>query len=223
MTTLLAQFSRQLIVNKVIHAIACTTVSMIHENIQSPPGDPAVLQLYTNHGIDKNSLVKTLIDEHYGFVYKLKAETGLSEGDLKDLYTDTVMLVVEHIENGLFKGQSKLSTYFYRIFYFKTIDFIRKNASNKIDYVHDLPEVDDLQQNLTRDLESRDEMKQIMLLLDKLSSPCREIIMDWAYWGLNANEIGEKIGEPDPVKFSKLKYNCLDKFKKLWNKQITSI
>jgi RNA polymerase sigma factor (sigma-70 family) len=192
------------------------------ENIATPPAEPALLPPLKLSNTDKNRLVKKLIDEHYGFIYKLKAETGLSEDDLKDLYTDTVMLILDHMENGTFKGESKLSTYFFRIYYFKTVDFTRKSASNKIDYMNELPEVNDSQQNVTRDVETKDEMNQIVLLLDKMCSPCREIIMDWAYWGLKSEEIGEKIGERNPIKFSKLKYNCLDKFKKLWSKQMST-
>lgn len=173
--------------------------------------------------IDKNKNAQKLIDDHYGFIYKLKNETGLEEDTLKDIYTDTVLLILEHMENGTFKGESKLSTYFFRIFYFKTVDFLRKNASNKIDYTNELPEIDDSGQNVTRDIEIKDEMSQIVLLLDKMCSPCREIIMDWAYWGFKVDEIGIRIGETDPVKFSKLKYNCLEKFKALWNKKMASI
>jgi RNA polymerase sigma factor (sigma-70 family) len=171
---------------------------------------------------DKNRKVQKLIDDHYGFIYKLKAETGLSEDILKDIYTDTVLLIIEHMENGTFKGDSKISTYFFRIYYFKTVDFLRKNASNKIDYLDELPEIDDSGQNISNEIEVKDEMNQILLLLDTMCSPCREIIMDWAYWGFKPDEIGERIGEKDPVKFSKMKYNCIEKFKKLWNKRMTA-
>ena len=169
---------------------------------------------------DKNRQAQKLLDDHYGFIYKLKAETGLDEEILKDIYTDTVLLILDHMENGTFKAESKLSTYFFRIYYYKTVDFLRKNALNKIDYTNELPEINDPRQHLSVDLEIKDEMDQIMILLDKMCSPCREIIMDWAYWGFKPDEIGERIGERDPVKFSKLKYNCIEKFKKLWTKKM---
>jgi RNA polymerase sigma-70 factor (ECF subfamily) len=169
---------------------------------------------------DKNKLVQKLIDDHHGFIHKLKLETGLSEIELKDIYTDTVLLVLQHIENNTFKGESKLSTYFFRIFYFKTVDYLRKVSANKIDYTGDLPDQNDAAQNVTSQIEVRDEMSQIVRLLDKMCAPCRQIIMDWAYWGYKPDEIGERIGERDPVKFSKMKYNCVEKFKKLWNKRM---
>lgn len=165
--------------------------------------------------------VKKIIDDHQGFIHKLKLETGLNEEDLRDIYTDTVLLVLQHIENGVFKGESKLSTYFYRVFYFRTIDFVRKKESNRIDYTDSLPESYDFGQNVLRELEQKEEVCLIFKVLDKMENPCRQIIMDWAYWGYSPEEIGKKIGVPDPVKFSKLKYNCLGRFRKLLTKEIS--
>jgi len=189
----------------------------------APPSNDKVGLSQKNENADKNRLAQKLIDDHYGFIYKLKAETGLNEETLKDIYTDTVLLILNHMENGTFKAESKLSTYFFRVYYFKTIDFLRKNASNKIDYTNELPEINDSGQDFTQDLEIKDEMNQIIILLDTMCSPCREIIMDWAYWGFKPEEIGERIGERNPVKFSKLKYNCIEKFKKLWTKKMSGI
>ncbi|TDE15317.1 RNA polymerase sigma factor [Dyadobacter psychrotolerans] len=172
---------------------------------------------------EKNKYVKLLISDHQGYIYKLRTETGLDESVLKDIYTDTVLLILQHIENDTFRGDSRLSTYFYKIFYFKTVDYIRQNASSRIEYTDELPEHSDETQNITQIVEAKDEMNLIIKLLDKMCSPCREIIMDWAYWGFKPDEIGQRIGETDPVKYSKIKYNCIDKFKKLWHKRTAAM
>jgi hypothetical protein len=39
--------------------------------------------------------------------------------------------------------------------------------------------------------------------------------MDWAYQGFPLEEIAKRIGENDPIKFSKLKYGCINKLKNL--------
>ncbi|MCE7042644.1 RNA polymerase sigma factor [Dyadobacter sp. CY312] len=182
--------------------------------------EAALISVIKEGGAEKNKYVKQLISGYQGYIFKLHSETGLSESVLKDLYTDTVMLIIKHIEEEKFRGESKLSTYFYRIFYFKTVDFLRLNAGSKIDYTDELPDFSDDAQNITGIMEARDEMNQIIRLLDKMCHPCRQIIMDWAYYGFKAEEIGARIGETDPVKYSKIKYNCIDKFKKLWTKQV---
>jgi RNA polymerase sigma factor (sigma-70 family) len=173
-------------------------------------------------GKEKNLYVKQLISLFQGYIFKLRTDTGLSEIVLKDLYTDTVLLVIKHIEERTFRGESRLSTYFYKIFYFKTVDHIRQSATSKIDYTDEVPDFGDDAQNITGIMEARDEMNQIIRLLDKMCPPCRQIIMDWAYYGFKPEEIGARIGEPDPVKYSKIKYNCIDKFKKMWAKQVVA-
>jgi RNA polymerase sigma factor (sigma-70 family) len=191
------------------------------KTLQSNYDETALILALKSGGVEREKYVSTLINGYKGYIFKIQSETGLNESTLKDLYTDTVMLVLKHIENETFRGDSRLSTYFYKILYFKTVDFIRTNASSKIDYTDELPETGDDAQNIAGRIEAQEELGQIIRLLDKMCSPCREIIMDWAYWGFKPDEIGQKIGETDPVKFSKLKYNCIDKFKKLWLKRFS--
>ncbi|GLU52692.1 sigma-70 family RNA polymerase sigma factor [Dyadobacter frigoris] len=182
----------------------------------------ALIAAIKNGGTNKNKYVTQLINDYQGYIHKLHSKTSISESILKDIFTDTVLLVLEHIESETFRGESKLSTYFYKIFYFKAVDYLRHHAANKIDYMDSLPEYADDKQNIMQQLESTETLSQIIQLLDKMCLPCRQIIMGWAYWGFKTEEISDRIGESDPVKYSKIKYNCIVKFKKLWNKIVDS-
>ena len=182
-----------------------------------------LIQAIRNGGNGRTKGVQKIIDDHQGFIHKLKLDTGLGDDTLRDIYTDTVLLILQHIEDHTFKGDSKLSTYFFRVFYFKSVDFLRKQMASKIEYTDELPDHNDASQDFTNQMEIKDEMSQIIRLLDQMCAICRQIIMDWAYWGFKPNEIGERIGEKNPVKYSKLKYNCVDQFKKLWAKRMAAM
>lgn len=190
--------------------------------LQTRAEEATLIEVVKNGGFEKNKYVNQLIEQYQGYIHKLHSETGLSESILKDLYTDTVLLVLKHIENENFRNESRLSTYFYKIFYFKTIDYIRSDAASKIQYTSELPEYGDDSQNIYQNLEARDEMSQIIRLLEKMCPLCRQLIMEWAYWGFKPEEIGAHIGETNPVKYSKLKYQCIDRFKKLWTKKFAT-
>ena len=181
--------------------------------------DPVVTAIRKG-GIEREKSVKKIISDHHGYIHKLHLQTHVSQSILRDIYIDTVIVIIDKIEEGSFKGESKLSTYLYRIFYFKTIDFIRKNASSKVDYRGEVPDFQDYSKDIAHDVEVSEEISRIIKILDNMCPPCRQIIMDWAYWGFSPEEIGKRIGETDPVKFSKLKYSCVEKLKKLWNKQL---
>lgn len=173
-------------------------------------------------GKDRDKFVRQFIAHHQGFIQKLYLETHVKKNILKDLYTDAVLLVLQHIENETFRGASKLSTYFYQIFYFQTIDHIRRQAANKIEYSDNLPEHSDEKQNFARQLEATDAMDQVVKQLESMCPVCRQIIMDWGYWGFKPEEIRARIAELDSLKYAKIKYNCLIQFKKRWERDMRS-
>ncbi len=171
----------------------------------------------------KNDQAKEILEAHSGYIHKFKKDTGLPDTILRDIYTDTVLTVINKMDQGEFRGESKISTYFYKIFYFKAVDYMRKTARNKIDYLETLPEHSDETQDIEKSMLSLEVMSEISLVLDKMCPICRQIIMEWAYWGLSNEEIRVKIGVTNPAKFSKQKFNCLEKFKKLWNKEMRNL
>ncbi|WP_254559996.1 RNA polymerase sigma factor [Dyadobacter diqingensis] len=184
--------------------------------------DPVIVSIRKG-GVEREKSVKKMIADYHGYIHKLHIQTNVSQNILRDIYIDTIIVIIAKIEDGSFKGESKLSTYLYRIFYFKTIDFIRKTSVNKIDYRDDVPDSQDFSKDIAKAVEVDEDIGRMIRLLDNMCPPCRQIIMDWAYWGFSAEEIAKRIGEDDPVKFSKIKYGCIEKLKKLWNKQAENV
>ncbi|GAB2767010.1 hypothetical protein GCM10027275_06480 [Rhabdobacter roseus] len=150
---------------------------------------------------------------------------GLAEEVLKDIYTDTVISVVRQVEEGHFRGDSKLSSYFFRIFYFKTIDYLRKEAhsQSRILFTNEVPDLGDSNSwngTIHDGLDSEDRLKQISAVLNKMCPLCRSLIDDWILKGYTVQEMAERMGETDIRKFSRTKYKCTEKFKSLWNQQM---
>ncbi|MCE7065098.1 RNA polymerase sigma factor [Dyadobacter sp. CY326] len=182
--------------------------------------DDIIIELIRKGGVHREQSVKRIIAEYHGYIHKFYIETKVSKSILADLYTDTIIVLIAKIEDGSFKGESKLSTFLYRIFYFKTVDYIRKKMTNKVHYHDNLPDVEDDSKNIEKALELDEETLRIIRALDKMCPPCRQIIMDWAYWGFSLEEIAKRIGEEDHVKLSKIKYGCISKLRKLLGKNL---
>lgn len=189
---------------------------MYHMKNVDPMDDHQLMAAVLKGGAEKEKSVKKLISDHQGYIFKLHIKMHVNLSILRDIYTDTVLIVIGRIENGSFKGESKLSTYLYQVFYFKTIDFIRKAGSDKLVYLDQVPDHQDNASNIERNLEVSEEARKLLDIIGTMCEPCRQIILDWGYWGYSLEEIAVRINENNPAKFSRLKYSCIEKLKKLW-------
>lgn len=176
--------------------------------------DQAIIKHLKAGGKEREQAFSHLIKQYSAFIPKVARATGLNMEEAKDSFTDSLLALNDQVLSGKFNGQSKLSTYFYQIFYFKSVDFSRKASTNKIDFVDKLPEAIKLGNDIIKDLQNQESFKTIVNYLDQLGEPCKQILLDWGYWGYKINEIASKLGE-DPEKLKKKKYRCLMQLRKL--------
>jgi RNA polymerase sigma factor (sigma-70 family) len=161
----------------------------------------------------KEQGIKEFSAAHIGFVYKICNALGIDEFHAKDVYTDSLIAFMHQIELGQFKGESKASTYFYRIFYNKSVDFLRKQSTNKIDYMDTIPDRSTTNQFYST-FENQEEINRISIRLKKMGDPCKTILKEWAFLGYKINEIAQRnnFGNADQVK--RKKYTCLESLRK---------
>lgn len=166
-------------------------------------------------GKPKREAVQQLFLMHQGMMQTIKTKLNLSSESAKDMYADAVSSVIWNIEIKKFKGNSKLSTYFYRIFYNKSVDHLRHTTTNKNEAYFELEEDSNLvaSENDSRQLETKLDVEKVKWEIQQLGKPCNSIIIDWAYWGYSMAEIAERNGLESADKVKKKKYNCLQKLR----------
>jgi len=183
--------------------------------------DPQITHAILEGGKPKENAIQYLIDTHIGFVHKVHRNLNLSIDEAKDVYTDAILALMQAVENKTFKGNSKLSTFLYKIFYFKCVDLSRKNTTNRIDYMEEIPDVNPSEMDSFKDLLINDEVKNLKIHLEKIGNPCYQILMDWGFWGYKMNEIAKRNGLENAGKAKRKKYNCLQKLmKKIENQKL---
>ncbi|MEM6771214.1 MAG: hypothetical protein AAF597_11575, partial [Bacteroidota bacterium] len=62
--------------------------------------------------------------------------------------------------------------------------------------------------NLLQDFLLREDVAQLSLYLDQLGEPCRQILLDWGYWGYSMQEIAERVGLDSADQAKRKKYKC---------------
>lgn len=145
-------------------------------------------------------------------------KVGIDKDDALDAYSDAIVELIHQVQKGNFKGESKLTTYFYRIFYFKCIDIIRKDSTNQKKIEFDI-EHEAKSLNIETQAIIKEDFLKMKGLISSLGDLCNQILMDWGYWGFSMEEIAErtKIGNAKQIKDRK--YNCMKKLKTLLNNE----
>jgi len=151
------------------------------------------------------------------FAYLVPSRPGkyrLEEEEASDAYTDAFLAVVDNIRSSKFRGESSIKTYLSRIFRNKCVDRSRKNATNKVEWLDEFPDISDPSKDFLRRLVGEEEMKGISQLIQQLGERCQEILM-LSGQGYTPAEIAEKMEFKTARSASSQRYKCLEKLKKL--------
>jgi DNA-directed RNA polymerase specialized sigma24 family protein len=89
--------------------------------------DKKIIDALLNGGSSKEDAVNYVMNEFIHYLPTVAKKTGLNREEALDVFTDAIMDMIDQVVTGRFKEESKLSSYFYKIFYFKCVDLFRKN------------------------------------------------------------------------------------------------
>ena len=156
-----------------------------------------------------------MFHEYKGFLPKIKDKLHLSQQQLQDAYSDALVKLIRHIKDGQFRRESKISTYFYTIFYNASVDVSRKNASNKNMQTQELMEHDAKERDLLNLIENNDEAAQVIHVMKSMGDVCKRILMDWGYYGYSMSDIADRSDLSNAESARSMKYKCLKKLRSL--------
>lgn len=188
---------------------------MVLNFFKSNPSDKVLIEAIRQGGQPREWATGKLLNQHIYFVKKLSKQFHQPEEQVLDAYTDALMVLLEHIIQGRFRGESLLSTYLYQILFNKCRDLLKKTSTNTI-------ELNDWTENWEKSSQSalveffeKEEVATLHLYMDKIGSTCKQILLDWGYWGYSMEEIAQRasLGNADQAK--KRKYKCLQKLKEI--------
>lgn len=164
-----------------------------------------------------------MFHEYKGFVSKVKYKLNLPQQQVQDAYADALVKLIRHLRDGTFRGDSKISSYFYRIFYNTSVDVSRKNASYKNIETMELLEHDAREMDLLKLIDNKDETKQVVEVMSTMGNPCKKILMDWGYYGYSMTEIATRSDLSNAESARSMKYKCLKKLRELLNTKLFNV
>ncbi len=181
----------------------------------SKPSDKKLIEAICLGGKDREWATGQLLDQHIFFVKKLSKEFHQPEEWVLDAYTDALMLLLEHVTQGRFRGESKLSTYLYQILFNKCRDLLKKPSTNIVELNEWTENWEASSRTLLKSFIEKEEVTTLHLYLDKIGSTCKNILLDWGYWGYKMEEIAQRVGLENADQAKKKKYKCLQKLREI--------
>ncbi|TRX62616.1 sigma-70 family RNA polymerase sigma factor [Fulvivirga sp. M361] len=168
---------------------------------------------------EKYALVLYRMCENY-IHEAVKKHPLLEAADIHDAYIDAVDAVIKKVLSNQFKKEvAKLSTLLYQIFSNKCIDQLRRVTNHKHEWQRNLNTItEDLpvkSQDFLQSMMEQDDMNDILSVMEKLAHGCKELIMDFDYWGFKPEEVAERKGYKTGKSASQAKYRCMEELRKL--------
>ena len=135
-----------------------------------------------------------LVDNYKNMIYSLAYKMTKNREEAEEVSQDTFIKAYKNLDK--FKGDSKFSTWLYRIAYHACLDSIKKNKKH-----HNSFEINDITfnqiksvENILEGIERKERAKIMNVCLDKLPDEERSIIWMFYYDELSLKEIIEVTG-----------------------------
>jgi len=155
-----------------------------------------------------------ILTTHQGMMYQIKTKLNLSDSDIKDVYADAISHLIWNIKTGKFLAESQISTYLYRVFYNKSVDHLRHITTNKNAPTAEITNLSmESDENLEANSYNNIVSAQVKNEIKGMGTPCKQILIDWAYWGYSMKEIAIRNNLENGVVAKKKKYTCLQKLR----------
>ncbi|MEL6254906.1 MAG: sigma-70 family RNA polymerase sigma factor [Bacteroidota bacterium] len=170
-----------------------------------------------NGGLDRERAMSLLFKKFKHFVHRGMSRFKLSESEAQEVYLDSLLALSSAIERGKFMGDSKLSTYLFRIFENKSKNKIRDRMRNHVshDWIEDIPGLPYKAQNMLQEMIQEEEMDWLEKFLDKMGSRCRQILIMQEFQGYSMEEIAKELGLKSARAVSTSRYRCMEKLKSI--------
>lgn len=168
-------------------------------------------------GIAREKALNYLFEKHVNFVHRGVSRYNLTQVESKEVFLDTLLAFVSAIEKKQYNGDSRLSTYLYRIFENRAKNKIRDRMrqESKFQWVEEVPIIPDKAKSMLQDMVQEEEMNWVEKMLEKLGEKCKQILMMQEFQGYSLDEIAKQMGYKSSRAVSTTKYRCLEKLKQI--------
>ena len=152
--------------------------------------------------------IKTLYKE-YPKIERLIVNNGLSKEIAKEVFNDSLILLIEKVQSPDFLLTSKMTTYLYGINRFLVQNELRKQRKkNEIAWTDGMNIADN---DFGYDLEKEEKLKRLESLLTQISEKCLQLFKLFYFEKKSMSHIAEELGYTSVNSAKTQKYKCIER------------
>lgn len=165
-----------------------------------------------------DDVIKYLYTNNFPKAKKLVDEQAIKGVETKDLFHEALIVLIENVRHGKFKGESKVETYLMSILKFKFYAQLRKDKKNDPEKVFEKYEHTEI---LEVEQEHSNKMEKLAKGLKELTGECERILTRYYYENLSLKEIATDMEYTDAYVRVK-KSRCMKKLRQIISKNTLS-
>ncbi len=176
-------------------------------------------ELYIKLCAEDEAAFTMFYKQTYPMVHAYVIQNNGGQDDAMDCMQDAIINLIRNLRENKFRGDSKLTSYFFSIAKNVWLDQLRKKSrklNNGSTDIEDIPDKLLINQDLSSQSEEEQQiLDQLERVMNKLEGACKELLMKSFYEKKHLNEIALEMGYTQ--NFVKIKKGrCLDGLRKLF-------
>lgn len=181
--------------------------------------DLSIIEQIKTGGLEKERAIRLLLQQHWGLIKRAQGRYRLSADEAEEVFLDSLMAFAAAVLKGTFRGESKISTYLFRVMENRSKNKIRdlSRAEAKYPFVQEMPAMPEKANNILQEMIQREDQNWVELFLQQAGEKCRKILTMQVFGGYNLEEISQTLGFKSARSVSTTRHRCIEKLKTILN------
>jgi RNA polymerase sigma factor (sigma-70 family) len=160
-------------------------------------------------GNDLNGPVQYLYTCHYDSLANFIRKNKGNPTDAEDLFQEVIVVFIDLVRQGKFRGDSSIKTYMYSIARNLWLNVLRKRNRSLLRETEFFKLAPDQDEDINAYIAKNEANKQILQIMDTLGDTCKKILVAYYYHDYSMKEILEQLDYENEQVVRNKKYKCM--------------
>ncbi len=158
---------------------------------------------------NQNRALNNLYEQHYGLLENYITQNSGSSDDASDIIQEVMLVFVQLVSTGKFRGESSIKSLLYSICRNLWISELRKRKSTFARHEKYEREFERVEKDVSDSIAQTESLNYIMELFQKLGEKCQQVLHLFYFEELPMKEICEQLDFSSEQVLRNKKYKCL--------------